>query len=192
MSRPQRTPFVILGLLALSGRKALSGYEITKMIARVVSSFWHESEGQIYPAMERLAAAGAIAVRQETRQGRRKKLYALTPKGRKQLRAWLAGAVEVGRPRDELMLKLFFGSEAEIPDLIRHVRAHRARMEAQLAQCREWESEARQDARPYRRFVDLTLQAGMKLSEAHLQWADETLLRLSAMAEPDSLSPRTP
>lgn len=192
MPRVQRTPYVILGILALSGRQPRSGYDIRKVIESVVSSFWHESEGQIYPALERLAAAGAIEARLEVKKGRRKKLYAITPKGREKLRTWLAAPVEVGRPRDELILKLFFGSEAEIPDLIRHVMAHRARAEAQLAQCRVWESEGRKDSGPYRRFVDLTLQAGIRLSEAYVRWADETLRSLSAMAEPKSTIAKKP
>lgn len=192
MPRVQRTPYVILGLLALSGRQPRSGYEIRKVIDSVVSSFWHESEGQIYPALERLAAAGAIEARLEIKKGRRKKLYAITSKGRAQLRTWLAAPVAVGRPRDELILKLFFGSEAEIPDLIRHVKGHRARAEAQLAQCRVWENEARKDGGPHRRFVDLTLQAGIRLSEAYVQWADETLRSLSAMAASKAISPPKP
>src|SRR5471030_3054069 len=90
MARSQRTPFVILGLLALSGRRSRSGYEIKKVIDTVISSFWHESAGQIYPALEQLAASGAIKVQAATRKGRKKTLYAITAEGRAQLRSWLA------------------------------------------------------------------------------------------------------
>ena len=192
MARAQRTPFVILGLLALSGRQPRSGYEIKKVIDSVVSSFWHESEGQIYPALERLAAAGAIEVRYETKKGRRKKLYAIMPKGRAQLRTWLAAPVDMGRPRDELILKLFFGSEAKIPDLIRHVEAHRTRAQAQLAECRHWEREGQKNAAPYRQCVELTLRAGILLSEAYLRWADETLQSLAGMPVSKSALPKKP
>jgi DNA-binding PadR family transcriptional regulator len=181
MARTQRTPFVILGLLALSGRRPRSGYEIRKVIDTVISSFWHESEGQIYPALEHLAASGAIKVQAETKKGRKKTLYAITAEGRAQLRSWLAAPVEVGKPRDELILKLMFGSETEISDLIRHVEAHVARTEAGLAQCRMWEREGIKNPIRYRPFVQLTVRAGVHLCEANLRWAEETLQSLAAM-----------
>jgi hypothetical protein len=37
MARTQRPPFVILGLLGLSGRQPRSGYEIKKAIDTVIS-----------------------------------------------------------------------------------------------------------------------------------------------------------
>jgi PadR family transcriptional regulator AphA len=182
MPRASRTPYVILGLLGLSGRKARSGYEIKRAIDPVISSFWSESDGQLYPALKELEQAGDIAVRQSTPTGRPKTLYAITEQGRKRLRAWLAQPVEVSRPREELILKLTFGSEAELPDLIRHLDAHRGRAEAGLAQCRFWQKEGTKNPDRYRPFVQLTVQAGIHLAEANLRWAEETLQALHAMA----------
>ena len=99
MPRSQRTPYVILGLLGLSGREPRSGYEIRKAIDSVILSIWHESNGQIYPALKSLSSSGLIEVRSDSKSGRRKKLYAITPKGRQRLRAWLGSPVELGRPR---------------------------------------------------------------------------------------------
>jgi PadR family transcriptional regulator AphA len=181
MRRTSRTRFVILGLLGLSGRRARSGYELKRSIDSVVSSFWHESDGQLYPALKKLASTGSIEIRHEAKQGRRKTLYALTPKGRGELQDWLAGPVEIGRPRDELILKLFFGSEAEIPDLVRHVEEHRRRSEAMLQRCRRWEKEGRDHPSRYRPFVHFTVQAGIRLSEANCCWAEDTLGALAAM-----------
>jgi DNA-binding PadR family transcriptional regulator len=181
MARSSRTPFVILGLLGLSGRTPRSGYEIKKVIDTVISSVWHESDGQLYPALKELEASGAITAREVNKKGRRKTLYTITPQGRKRLRTWLASPVELGRPRDELILKLFFGSEGELPDLIRHVEEHRRRAEAGLAQCRQWEREGERNPSRYRPFLQLTARAGVRLSEANLRWAEEALTAFSAM-----------
>jgi len=181
MPRSQRTPFVILGLLGISNRQPRSGYEIKKAIDTVVSSFWHESNGQIYPALKRLASSGLIEIRADIKKGRPKKLYLITPKGRERLRAWLASPIEIGRPRDELMLKLFFGSETDIPTLIGHVEAHRDRAKGMLEKCSQWEKENSANPGSHRPFFNLTLGAGTALSEANLRWAEESLRILATM-----------
>src|SRR5437763_6795467 len=100
MARAQRTPFVILGLLALSGRQARSGYEIKKVIDTVIAHVWSESQGQLYPVLKHLAADGLVAAR--AGKGARKKiLYTITAKGREALRAWLDVPIERGPQREE-------------------------------------------------------------------------------------------
>jgi DNA-binding PadR family transcriptional regulator len=181
MPRSQRTPYVILGLLGLSGREPRSGYEIRKAIDSVISSIWHESNGQIYPALKSLSSSGLIEVRSDSKSGRRKKLYAITPKGRQRLRAWLGSPVELGRPREELILKLFFGSEADLASLVGHVEAHRDRARAGLAQCREWEKGNASNPIRTSPFVHMTIRAGILHSEASLRWAEESLEALAAI-----------
>ena len=179
MARSSRTPFVILGLLAISGKEPRSGYEIKKVIDTVISSVWYESNGQIYPTLRRLAGSGLIEARSDAKKGRRTKRYGITAKGHAHLRAWLAAPVELTKPRDELILKLFFGSEAAPGDLIRHLEAHRARAQTMLAMCRHWEKESASDPGPYRPYVDLTLRAGLALSQASLRWAEESIAALA-------------
>jgi PadR family transcriptional regulator AphA len=181
MARTQRTPYVILGLLGLSDREPRSGYEIKKAIDSVISHFWSESHGQLYPVLKQLAAEELIRA-QDRQEGRRKKtVYAITPKGKKWLRSWLEAPIELGKPRDELILKLFFGSETEIPVLIRHLEAHRARMKTVLHQCEQWKKENAQNPDRYSRFFLITINAGTAVSEASLRWAEDSLQMLKAM-----------
>jgi DNA-binding PadR family transcriptional regulator len=181
MARTQRTPFVILGLLGLSGREPRSGYEIKKVVDNLISHFWAESNGQIYPVLKRLAAQELICPEARPAKGRKTIRYAITPKGQVALRAWLAGPPEVARPRDELILKLFFGSETEIPVLIGHLQAHHAAAEAGLAKCKAWQTEVGKLQAKYSPFSLLTLRAGIALSEASLKWADESIATLRQM-----------
>src|SRR2546423_13134340 len=113
MARTQRTPFVILGLLGMSGRQPRSGYEIKKVIDSIISHFWSESHGQLYPVLKQLASDQLIRPHEKLENGRKKILYAITPKGKAQLQSWLKTPVETGKPRNELILKLFFGSETD-------------------------------------------------------------------------------
>jgi DNA-binding PadR family transcriptional regulator len=181
MARTQRTPFVILGLLGLSGREPRSGYEIKKVIDNIISHFWAESNGQIYPVLKLLAAQKLIRPEARPAKGRNAIRYAITPKGQASLRTWLARPPEVARPRDELILKLFFGSETEFPVLIGHLRAHRAAAQTGLAECKAWQTEVGKQRTKYSPFSLLTLRAGIALSEASLKWADESIATLRQM-----------
>jgi PadR family transcriptional regulator AphA len=181
MARTQRTPYVILGLLGLSGREPRSGYEIKKVIDNIISHFWAESNGQIYPVLKQLAAQELIRAQAPKGKGRKKISYAITPKGQASLRAWLATPPELGKPRDELILKLFFGSETEIPVLIGHLQAHRNAAKAMLAECAFWQKEARKQQTKYTAFSLITLRAGVALSEASLAWAEESIATLRKM-----------
>jgi PadR family transcriptional regulator AphA len=181
MARSPRTPFVILGLLGLSGREARSGYEIKKAIDTVISNFWSESNGQIYPALKALEIGGLVRAETQNPTGRRKTRYAITPKGRAQLQSWLASPVEKSKPRDELILKLFFGSETEVPVLLRHIERHRDKAQAILQQCLQYEEQNKANPAQYRPFVHMTIRAGVLLTEANLRWAEESLQALSAL-----------
>ncbi len=181
MARTQRTPFVILGLLGLSDPHPRSGYEIKKVIDNIIAHFWSESNGQIYPVLKQLAARELIHAQARKSKGRKKISYAITPQGQAALRAWLATPPEMAKPRDELILKLFFGSETEIPVLIGHLQAHREAAKAALAQCAFWQKEAGSQQAKYTPFSLITLRAGVLLSEANLRWAEESIATLRRM-----------
>lgn len=67
------------------------GLEILRRLDEAGCGLLRLKEGSLYPALYRLEAAGAVkAVWEEGSQGRRgarRRLYRLTPKGRKQLNA---------------------------------------------------------------------------------------------------------
>jgi len=116
-----RTPFVILGMLSVQSN--LSGYEIHKAIEDNFGSFWGESYGQIYPTLKSLVSDGLIEATETGGTGKkRKQLYALTTAGRECLREWLAQPFQNDPPRNEFMLKLFFGGEAAPGVALAHVR----------------------------------------------------------------------
>ena len=181
MARTQRTPFVILGLLGLSGRQARSGYELKKAIETVISHFWSESDGQLYPVLKQLTSEKLIRALGETKNARRKTLYAITPKGKARLQQWLEAPVEIGKPRDELILKLFFGSETEMPVLIRHLEAQRDRTKATLSQCVHWQKEVAKQRTPYSALILITLRAGAAFCETALNWAEDSIITLRQM-----------
>src|ERR1019366_236626 len=131
MKRNQ-TLYVILGLLSIESNQ--SGYDIHKTVEGSVGSFWGESYGQIYPTLKRLAAEGLIEPSGSATAGKkRRQTYALTDAGRVCLREWLAQPFQNDPPRNEFMLKLFFGHEAAPGIALAHVRELNERNRRMLA-----------------------------------------------------------
>jgi PadR family transcriptional regulator, regulatory protein AphA len=123
--RSNRSQFAVLGLLADGPR---SGYEIGKEVSTVLSHFWNESDGQIYPVLHRLSEDGLAEVDEEVAPpGRQRRRYRITPDGQDALADWLAMPAQPLPPRHELLLKLFFGRHARPGDLSSVLAAYRAR-----------------------------------------------------------------
>src|SRR5882724_189000 len=103
------TSYAVLGLIAEWG--PCTPYDLKQAIETTVQNFWPVPHTTFYVEPARLAEAGLLAVDQEE-HGRRRKLYSITPKGRKALEAWVkeptAAPPEL---RDELVLKVFMGAD---------------------------------------------------------------------------------
>jgi DNA-binding PadR family transcriptional regulator len=100
---------VLLGLLAI---ESMSGYELGMTIRRSVGHFWNESYGQIYPNLKKLAGGGFVTCRTERQKGKPDRpIYSITEKGRERLTEWPAVPPQPEIPRNELLLKLFFGEQ---------------------------------------------------------------------------------
>ncbi|SPF49820.1 putative DNA-binding protein YwzG [Candidatus Sulfopaludibacter sp. SbA4] len=91
---------VSLLLLNLLSRGAMYGYEIFQEASRRSAQAFEFKEGTLYPALHQLEKKGLIQSEWRTGEnGRERKYYALTPKGRKSARDYekqwqhLTGAV---------------------------------------------------------------------------------------------------
>jgi DNA-binding PadR family transcriptional regulator len=103
------TSFIVLGLLRDMGEA--TPYDLKQRIGVSVANFWPVPHAQLYREPERLAAAGYVAERREE-GGRRRRFYAITPRGDAALREWLDEAPsEPPELRDAGVLKLFFGAD---------------------------------------------------------------------------------
>lgn len=97
--------------LAVLERGEASGYEIKKKLDKPPYSYFQDASfGSIYPALNRLAREGAVAVRAEEQDKRPdKKVYSLTELGRRQLREALRRPPAEDRLRSDFLFLLFHG-----------------------------------------------------------------------------------
>lgn len=104
------TSHIVLGLL--SNCEQATPYDLKQMVSATVGHFWTLPHSQLYAEPARLALAGYVTEQRE-HDGRRRKLYSLTDRGREAHEAWLRVLTpEPYMLRDLALLKLFFGADA--------------------------------------------------------------------------------
>ncbi len=174
-----RTSYVVLGMLAIAGER--SGYDIRKAIETSVGYFWGESYGQIYPALKQLAGQGLIEAGGEPGKQRRQ-AYCITAAGRAVLRDWLAAPFQNDPPRNEFLLKLFFGAEADPSVAIAHIQELERRNTEALRAMKQIETLAPKvnAGEPGLKYWMLTLRLGVAMTRAALDWGKEALAELEA------------
>ncbi len=179
-----QTTFVILGILAIHPRQ--SGYEIRKTVQQTVGFFWGESYGQIYPTLKRLAAEGLIVPDSSGAASTKKRQeYSITPEGQGLLQGWLSVPYRDDPPRDEFLLKLFFGHDAAPGVSIEHIRRFQEKNRRILATLQELEAlgRARSSHLPGFQFWVLTLTYGVAQLRSALEWSESAL---AILTEPES------
>jgi PadR family transcriptional regulator, regulatory protein AphA len=109
--RLTETSYIVLGLLEQV--EPATPYDLKRLALLSTVNFWTVPHTQIYSECERLAAEGLLSERRE-QAGRRRRIYTLTPEGRRALERWRedasGGLYEL---RDVATLKLFFGADPQ-------------------------------------------------------------------------------
>jgi DNA-binding PadR family transcriptional regulator len=172
---------VLLGLLTI---EPMSGYDLGQTIRASIGHFWNESYGQIYPNLKKLAGAGCVVHRTEKQKGKPdRQIYSITRKGRERLAKWLAVAPQPEIPRNELLLKLFFGRQASPEISIEHVRRMLESEGAVLRKIGQIAEEVgRNKQYPDAPYWMMAVRFGQLELDAHLRWAQETLTALNKLA----------
>lgn len=191
-TRSRSTPFAILGLLGLA---PMSGYDIRKEIASSIGHFWSESYGQIYPALRDLSRQGLIRVQPGAAGGgRERRVYEITPKGRRALREWRAEPPRPAPVRNELLLKLFFGAPGDGVAEIAWLEQLASDETASLREFRRLRALLRDEQRnhPSLPYWLAVLSYGEHRSRASLRWARETSSALRKLSKRSRSQEKTP
>lgn len=101
---------MLLGFL-MDGAK--TGYEVKKYMEKSTHYFFNTGFSSIYPKYKKLEKEGRVRVSQEIKNGKLNKVYTLTDEGKRAFQEWLAVKPEIGRIRDEALLKVFFFDHLE-------------------------------------------------------------------------------
>lgn len=179
MPRATQTDLAVLAALSVA---PMTGYALREAIISDLGSFWTESFGQIYPALDRLTARGFIATQPGSRRG--SQLYRLTAPGEAHLLALMQAAPTNVPPRDGLLLRLFFGKTlgpTACRELVLHARERAHEQLASLAAIRA--ADAEEPATADSPYWQITISAGEHRARSTITWADETLVVLDQLAK---------
>ncbi|MDP9181439.1 MAG: PadR family transcriptional regulator [Actinomycetota bacterium] len=122
------------GLLGMLATRSWTGYELTQQVRRSLRFVWPTSEGHLYREQKKLVALGWATVTDEPVGRRTRQRYAITPAGRKALRAWLATVPEEPHLQVEGVLRAFYANHAGPEVLAASMRATAASAREMLAE----------------------------------------------------------
>jgi len=172
-------PHALLGLLKY---KPNTGYNIKAAFESSINFFWKVSLPQIYRTLNSMENQGWLESDIEQQQSKpNKKIYRLTDAGDVELQNWLTQKPEPPHPKDELLVKLFFGTFMDRRDLIDHIKDRR---EQALRFLQNADDIIRPTAKDYARKADanddvtfwlLTLDFGKRRARMTMEWCDEAL-----------------
>ncbi|MES2038798.1 MAG: PadR family transcriptional regulator [Pseudomonadota bacterium] len=164
-------------LLTSIAEKPCSGYDLARRFDKSIGYFWHATHQQIYRELGRMETQGWV-ISTEVEGGRAgKKLIAILPAGRDELRRWATESSAPMKLRDDMMVKLradaAIGPLGLTEEFERRLQLH----EHELQTYREIEqrdfSAAQLSHEQQLRY--LILKAGITFEESRVQWTKEAL-----------------
>ncbi len=124
--------YALLGLIAQQPRH---GYELHAAFTALVGGkeTWDVKPAQIYTTLARLAESGLVAEESvEKEGGPEKHVYAITPAGEAELRAWFNSGVLDAHLHDEFYVKLMVGLALDEVDARRILQVQRTALYREL------------------------------------------------------------
>src|SRR5215212_4544324 len=110
------TAYALLGLLSV---RPWSTYDLAQQVRRSLQWFWPRAERKLYDDPKRLAADGLATATEEYTGKRKRTVYAITAKGRRELRAWLGTPSAEPSWENEALVKVFFADGGDLDSLRR-------------------------------------------------------------------------
>lgn len=176
----------------------LSGYDLNRLFNRSASYFWPATQSQIYRTLEELAREGWAEVSVKKQEGRPdRKLYYLTDLGREQLNKWIKTYHPLRRERMPIIVQFFFAGQSKnqkVIDLLeKRAAQHRERLAFYRGETRTFLERAIAQTGRERdgKFWQLSLNLGIGLEKAWLEWIEDTIEELKRLQDGDeAASPR--
>lgn len=171
----------ILGFLSYG---PLSGYDLKERFDLSVAHFWPADQSQIYRTLARLEEQGYAKSRVQKQTARPdRKVYTLTPTGRKELGRWLTTPLGAEIGRSAALIQVFFSGSLSDEEIAACFRRQAAQGRAALSTLRGIQPRAEALKKKVGTARDawcwfLTLECGFRLVEAKVAWMEEVVERI--------------
>jgi len=166
------------------------GYDLKKAFDTSVRHFWAADQSQIYRTLARLAEQGWARVRiveQDDRPDR--KVYHITQAGQQELHRWLTTPLPPQDRRNPSMIQVFFAGRLTDQEILAMLEPEAEQLRNTLERYRQ----VPQASRVYSETIQsprevffwmLTLEFGIKVAQAQLDWVESILERIKAKQHP--------
>jgi len=175
MALKNKSMYAILGILNISPS---TGYDIKKYSDRLLSGFWNENFGHIYPTLKMMLEDGMIEI-VFSEKNEKKVRYGINEKGKQELKIWLLEETMQQPVRSEFMLKLLFSSSQPLENVIKmlenYKELHEKNIEKYLGMKKDLEQGIQEISKERVCFIKAVLRKGIISSEAVIHWCDETI-----------------
>lgn len=78
-----RKGYMGMALLLMINDKSMTGYDIMRFMREVTEGHWKPTPGGVYPVLKRLEGEGMVKGEWDSNSGRRRKVYVITPEGKR-------------------------------------------------------------------------------------------------------------
>jgi DNA-binding PadR family transcriptional regulator len=158
-------------------------YDLKKAIEKTVGFFYSSSYGNIQPALKKLEKNKHVTVVEQIINGRNRKEYSITEKGREQFKNWLSQDINIGKIQDEGLLRLFFMTEIPKKKRIEILENYITRLKEKIVELEIVEKETKkadvpsqfQEAFNYR---ITTLNFGIEYYQFELNWYEKVIHKI--------------
>ncbi len=158
------------------------GWNVARRANLRMGSAWRVDPKHIYPYLKQLEADGLVRSEQKSfkRQPYVRDVYYPTEKGRQARREWLAARPRTIVFRTELLVRLGFSTEEDIPVLLRALAERRLDILEEIE-----ENDAYETPRVsyVGTIISLQCSAAEKRLKAEMEWIDEATRELEARRE---------
>ena len=173
--------YAILGFL---NYHLYSGYDLKKIFDSSVRHFWPADQSQIYRTLARLTEQGYVEMEKIAQNDRPdRKVYHITESGRTELRRWLSGPPPLDEPRSAPLIQVFFSGQFTDEEILQKFEGYAAMMRSIL----EVYDQVPEQIGPFSQEVNspretffwmLTLENGIRMMRANLEWAESIIERI--------------
>jgi DNA-binding PadR family transcriptional regulator len=163
----------------------MTGYELKQFFDSSVQHFWNAELSQIYPTLKGLEELGYVEKHVEVQESRpNRKVYEVTQPGRDEFVRWVREPQPPSDLRDPFLIKIFFGTEVPIEDVLVVLRRQ---MEEQQMVLAFSETVLREKIREVAKAMDsprhglfwtLTLEMAMSYRRAYIDWCEQSMRML--------------
>ena len=178
MTKLTKSGYMILGLLSKSD---YSGYQLKKIMAKVATFFWSESNAQIYPVLKKLETAGLVSSKlDETSGARNTRIFSITKQGMAELMTWLEADCDLTLYREEFLLQMSLSQHLNKARLLEKLESYKQSVKAKLKKHQEVVNHIEIDHanKPDREYLLLTYEHIKMILEAKLAWCDKVIKSL--------------